>query len=128
MNGFWYRLLIRVAKALNKLWERLGSVFTERYHEHILRTPREVRNALAYVLNNLWRHLRGAYPSKGTDARTGLDEFASGFWFDGWKKKPRFSLPEGIGPPIAEPHTWLVNTGWRRHGLIRCDEVPRGLS
>ncbi len=119
-------LLIRVAKALNKLWERKGSVFAERFHEHILRTPREVRNTLAYVLNNLWRHLRSACPSAGSDSACGLDGFASGFWFDGWRDKPRFLLPEGVGPPVAQPHTWLLNTGWRRCGLIRVDEVPRG--
>ena len=90
-------LLIRVAKALNRLWQRQGSVFAERYHEHILRTPREVRNALAYVLNNLWRHLRGACPSAGSDSACGLDGFASGFWFDGWRDRPLFLLPEEIG-------------------------------
>ena len=120
-------LLIRISKALNKLWERRGSVFTERYHEHILRTPREVRNALAYVLNNVWRHLRGARPSKGSDTASGLDEFASGLWFDGWRERPRTASMKGVDPPVAAPHTWLVLTGWRRHGLIRLDEVPRGL-
>src|SRR5262245_60683663 len=36
-------LLIRVAKALNKLWQRSGKVFADRYHDRILKTPREVR-------------------------------------------------------------------------------------
>ena len=120
-------LLIRIAKALNKLWGRRGSVFAERYHEHILRTPREVRNALAYILNNLWRHLRRARPSKQTDSASGLDEFASGFWFDGWRVKPRFGSRKGAGPPVARPHTWLAEKGWRRCGLLRVDEVPSGL-
>ena len=124
-------LLIRVAKALNKLWERKGSVFAERYHEHILRTPREVRHTIAYVLNNVWRHLRRANPSAGSDTATGLDSFASGFWFNGWRDKPRFASTrfastEGVGPPVAQSHTWLLNTGWRRYGLISVTEVPRG--
>ncbi|MCU0867701.1 MAG: hypothetical protein MUC36_28285, partial [Planctomycetes bacterium] len=42
-------LLIRIARALNKLWSRRGSVFADRYHDHILKSPREVRNALRYV-------------------------------------------------------------------------------
>jgi REP element-mobilizing transposase RayT len=39
-------LMVRIAKALNRLWARKGKVFSDRYHAHILRTPREVRNAL----------------------------------------------------------------------------------
>lgn len=31
---------------------RRGRVFADRYHAHILRTPREVRHALVYVMNN----------------------------------------------------------------------------
>jgi REP-associated tyrosine transposase len=120
-------LLIRVAKALNKLWQRRGSVFAERYHEHILRTPREVRNAVAYVLNNLWRHIGGVRLSARSDTASGLDGFASGLWFDGWRHKPRLTFPRSIGPPVARPHTWLLEFGWRRCGLIRVDEVPRGL-
>ena len=120
-------LLVRVAKALNKLWERKGSVFVERFHERVLRTPREVRIALAYVLNNVWRHIRGVHRSKGADTECGLDGFASGFWFDGWREKPQSTPPEGVGKPVAQPHTWLLLTGWRRCGLILIDEVPRGL-
>ena len=121
-------LLIRVAKALNKLWERKGSVFTERYHAHILRTPSEVRRALAYVLNNVWRHLRAVSRSPRSGTATGLDEFASGLWFDGWRDAPaRRPLPEGVDPPIARAHTWLVNKGWRRFGLLSVEEVPLGL-
>ena len=50
-------LAIRIARGLNRLWERKGKVFADRYHDRILRTPREVRNALRYVLNNGRRHL-----------------------------------------------------------------------
>src|SRR5258706_5334783 len=49
-------LLVRIARALNRLWDRRGSVFGDRFHEHELRTPREVRNALVYVLQNLRKH------------------------------------------------------------------------
>jgi len=47
---------IRVAKGLNKLWARRGKVFADHYHDRILRTPREVRNALCYVLHNAKKH------------------------------------------------------------------------
>src|SRR5262249_53817234 len=67
-------LLVRVARALNRLWGRKGSVFADRYHSRILRTPREVRHALAYVLNNARKH--GCFFA-------GIDPFSSGRWFDG---------------------------------------------
>ena len=119
-------LLIRIAKRLNRLWKRRGSIFAERYHEHILRTPREVRNALTYVLNNFWRHAFGPNPSGRTGIK-GIDAFSSGHWFYGWKKKPKIPPLHDIDPPIATPHGWLLNTGWRRHGLIHVDEVPKRL-
>jgi putative transposase len=129
-------LLIRVAKAMNRLWGRKGSVWAERYHEHVLKSPRETRNALAYVLNNLWRHLRAAAPEHGP-----IDACASGRYFTGWRMDsgipPPPTLPPSADPadpraesqrPVADPHTWLLRAGWRRHGLIRFDEVPRGLT
>jgi len=70
-------LLVRVAKGLNKLWHRHGKVFADRYHDRILRTPREVRNALSYVLHNARKH--------GRRLTWLIDLFASGIWFDGWK-------------------------------------------
>ena len=48
-------LSIRIARGLNRLWERKGKVFADRYHDRILRTPREVRNVLRYVFNNARR-------------------------------------------------------------------------
>ena len=108
-------LLIRVAKGLNRLWERSGSVFSDRYHDKALRTPKEVRSALAYVLNNARKH--------GLRLAQGMDFFASGAWFDGWRGE--FSLrgaPQVC--PVAFGRTWLLNVGWRRHGLIPLDEVP----
>jgi len=66
---------VRVARSLNRLWRRRGKLFADRYHARILRTPREVRNALAYVLRNSERH--------GTRYLDGPDPFSSGDAFDG---------------------------------------------
>ena len=109
-------LLIRVAKKLNKLWQRRGSVFADRYHDHILRTPREVRHALVYVLQNAMRH--------GRRFRNVLDYYASGWWFEGWREKPTIHNKENIAPPIAKARTWLLRLGWRRHRLISVYERP----
>ena len=49
-------LTVLIARGLNKLWRRAGNVFPDRYHSRILTTPREVRNALRYVLQNGRKH------------------------------------------------------------------------
>ena len=111
-------LLIRVAKALNRLWGRKGSVFGDRYHDRVLRTPREVRRALAYVLNNARRH--------GLRLAQAMDFYASGPWFDGWRERVRTRGVPSVPRPVAVGRTWLLNVGWRRHGLVGLAEVPGG--
>ncbi len=54
-----------------------GGVWAERYHARSLRTPREVRNAIVYVLMNAKKHLRHA-------PREGIDMMSSAPWFDGF--------------------------------------------
>jgi hypothetical protein len=44
-------LAIRLARLVNPFCGRRGRVWADRYHARLLRTPREVRNALVYVLN-----------------------------------------------------------------------------
>ena len=107
-------LLVRMSRGLNKLWGRKGAVVADRFHDHVLRTPWEVRNALAYVLNNARKH--GALSK-----RDELDPYSSGRWFDGWRESFVQSLLEA---PIARARTWLLNVGWRRHGRIGLSEVP----
>jgi REP element-mobilizing transposase RayT len=106
-------LEIRVAHALNRLWKRVGSIFGDRYHARILRTPREVRNVLVYVLHNARRH--------GL-AIVGVDPCSSGAWFDGWTQKKPAS--ERRASPCSRATTWLLRLGWRRHGLISRAESP----
>jgi hypothetical protein len=113
----------RLARAVNRVWRRRGPVLLGRYHARGLRTPREVRNAIAYVLLNARKHWR---TRSGVAPPVRIDEASSGFWFDGWKQglEPIDSLDP---PPVALPRTWLLRLGWRRHGLIDPAEVP-GLS
>jgi len=110
----------RLARAVNRVFGLRGRVLADRYHLHILRTPREVRNALAYVLLNARHHLakKGRRPLPPA-----VDPASSGRFFSGWNR--RFH-PDSPRPPmpVAPAHTWLLRTGWRRHGLIDPDEVP----
>jgi REP element-mobilizing transposase RayT len=104
-------LTVRMARAVNRALAACGTVFAERYHAHELRTPRETRAALLYVLQNWAKH------GPGGD----YDPWSSAAWFDGWSKPP----PTGGGlPVVARPRTWLVTIGWRRHGLLRPGEKP----
>ena len=110
-------LLIRIARGLNRLWKREGGIFAHRYHTHVLKTPGEVRNALAYVLHNAWKHMGAA---KGR-----LDLYCSGWWFDGWKEKTTLKGLAKILTPVSRARTWLLTRGWRKHRLISFYEVPR---
>jgi REP element-mobilizing transposase RayT len=47
----------RVARAVNRVFWRRGPVLADRYHLRVLRSPRQVRNALAYVLLNARKHM-----------------------------------------------------------------------
>lgn len=93
-----------------------GKVFADRYHAHVLRTPTEVRNALAYVLLNHRSHL--ARIGKGAGGAT-PDPFSSGATFDGWREA------EPVAATVtSRPETWLLREGWRRRGTLSLGSVP----
>jgi REP element-mobilizing transposase RayT len=113
-------LTIRVAKGLNKLMDRKGAVFADRYHARALRTPTEVRNVLVYVLNNARKHLVTLGYRLGL---SWLDPYSSADWFTGWAT----AGPPRYGPaPVSPPATWFLQTGYlRAGGRIQLDEAPR---
>ncbi len=114
----------RLARAVNRVGQRSGPVLDGRYHHRSLRSPREVRRALAYVLLNARRHLA---KSRGVSrsAPVHLDGASSARWFDGWRPDVASRLPETPpGCEVARPRTWLLRVGWRRHGLVDPSEVP----
>lgn len=49
-------LCVRIARAVNRALRRRGPVFADRYHVHVLRTPRETNHAVAYVRRNAAKH------------------------------------------------------------------------
>jgi|GEM_PF-6415673 len=107
-------LAVRCARAINRSCRRCGPVWSERHHTHALRTPREMRLALAYLLLNFRKHIR---------APPGVDPCSSGPWFDAWAQSP--AAPPGPSP-VAAPRTWLASVGWRRAGgPIDLREAPR---
>ena len=104
---------VRVARGLNGLLRCAGRVIGDRYHARPLGTPREVRNALRYVLLNARRHGRDVL----------FDRASSCAAFDGWSRgdASRVLSPhelEAIARSVAPAKTWLARVGWRRRGLI----------
>lgn len=108
---------VRIAKSLNRLWERNGSVFADRYETEILKSSQAVRDTLCYVLNGARLH--------DSVARDEADPFSSAPYFDGWKAEPRrMDSAEGVAP-VARPRSALLKSAWRKHGLIDVNETPR---
>jgi REP element-mobilizing transposase RayT len=144
-------IAIRVARYVNELLSRRGRLWADRFHSRALKTPREVRNALVYVLANFRKHERRV-------KRSGIDPFSSGAWFDGWREwkpgsgrappwaegavwrtdwqaVPSDSLSRADSRPrngdeptaciVASPRGWLARVGWRPRGLVALNEAPR---
>ncbi len=102
-------LSVRLARGLNRVMGRKGPVLADRYHAHVLRTPSEVRRAIAYVLGNFVSHAvrRGAQ--------------ATSDWRDPCSSA---ALPRGsagdfrpFAGPVSAPRTWLLREGWRQRAF-----------
>ncbi len=109
MNSFGARF----GREIRKRLRGSGSVFNGRYHIHILKTPRETRHALAYVLMNTSKH-QGGEPE--------YDVYSSNRQFKEWRKllgsKKQFALADGQAEPVPDylshPKSWLAGVGWKR--------------
>ena len=125
-------LLISAARRINRAFARQhgrprrGTVFPDRYHERVLSSPRQCRNAICYVLNNFRRHGEDRF---GPARAWKLDPLSSAIRFSGWRELAGadylFERPPDYAPlPTSLPQTWLLDVGWQRHGLIGTREVP----
>jgi hypothetical protein len=120
---------VRIARGLNALLGRRGTVIAERYHLRIVRDARQARRTLAYVLNNLRRHMAQSGRALPHDY---LDECSSAAAFDGWAhglrsctqecraRDPCKDLPLGVHPPTCR----LLQNEWRAAGRIDPWTVP----
>lgn len=112
----------RVARGINRqIGRKRGSVFYDRYHFEILKSPRQTRNAIAYVLQNARKHNEHVPAGRA-------DPYSSALWFDGWSDA---SWRQGLAPPpggpcVSKARTWMLRVAWRRHRLLCLDEVPGG--
>jgi hypothetical protein len=122
-------LAIRIARNVNQLVGRRGQFWADRWHGRALETPAQVRNALVYVLANFRKHAKKRL-------ERGFDAFSSGARFDGFRGFAAGDVLPRAGPQlhsamaahvdVSAAKTWLASKGWRRKGLVRIDEAPRG--
>ena len=118
-------LAARLALQMNRALHRKGPFWADRFHARDLLTTGQVRRALVYVLANHRKHERSLRP--------GVDPFSSGIWFRDWHESPPLPLSARFSRqvvpldqcPTAEARTWLLASGWKRHGLISLAETPR---
>jgi hypothetical protein len=96
-------------------------VFADRYHDHILKSEHEVRNALRYLFGNGRKHAAEGREVKVPQA---IDTFTSAPWFDGLGERITVKGIDAIVRPVANAHTWLLTEGWLRHGRLSVHEVP----
>src|SRR2546427_1387334 len=93
-------LEVRMARALNNVMQRTGPAFADRYHAHLLTSPREAANAIRYVLEN-WSIHAGR---NGDPAPPGVDPYCSAASHDC-----------GL-PLVVELRWWMLRVGVQRSG------------
>ncbi len=93
-------LLVRIARGLNRVMGTRGARFSDRYHEHVLKTPNEALNALRYVVGNRDVHLRRWKRDEGV----GIDN-------DPYSSAVERALVTPAG-------SWLLRDGWTRAGPL----------
>lgn len=95
-------LAVRVAKSINRLIFRRGAVFADRYFARALTSPRAVKNAIGYVLNNFRKH--GERIAGRADPCSSASFTASGV------APPSRASNAPCPNPISPPRTWLART------------------
>jgi REP element-mobilizing transposase RayT len=105
---------------------RRGTVFPDRYHAEIIKSPTQARNAISYALNNFRKHNED---QKAPMSTWNIDWFSSAIMFPGWAEYGDEAFlwrwPPTYDPLITYlPRTWLLREGWKRAGTISCHEVP----
>jgi REP-associated tyrosine transposase len=106
----------RFARVVNRVFASRGTVLRDRYHLRILRTPREVRNALAYVLLNVRKHRA----QRGLATPPRIDPASSGRWFAGWAGEVLLARDP---PVVSAARSWLLRAGWLRWGRVDLGEI-----
>ena len=101
-------LEVRMARSLNRVMDRRGPVFADRYHANLLPSPRQTWNAVRYVLENWAVHA----VREGEPAPRGVDPYCSD--------------AADNGPPlVAGACYWLLRIGMSRFAAIERPNATR---
>jgi REP element-mobilizing transposase RayT len=122
-------LSISIARRVNRLVNRRGQFWADRWHGRTLETARAVRRAIVYVNGNGHKH--------GVHSGPAVDPFSSAPYFRGFSDLagippiehdpltiPRYLWPPSVAP-VAQARSWLLRAGWRNDGSIASYDVPR---
>ncbi len=93
-------LAIRIAKRVNRLIFRRGTFWSDRFYARALTSPRTVKHAVRYVLNNFRKH--------GEVVRGSGDPCSSAEFASLLRRGVRSGKHEPI--PISPARTWLART------------------
>ncbi|MBK8101257.1 MAG: hypothetical protein IPK26_29600 [Planctomycetes bacterium] len=110
-------LLVRVARALNRLWRRRGKVFADRYDDQALTTPAATHAAMHQLL----RRPPDPGAEGGGNEPGAVDPFTSAPW-SGAEPAPAVA---DVPCPVLPARTWLLRVGWRRHGRLAAPAKAR---
>lgn len=114
-------LATRLARAVNRALRRRGRVWADRHHRRALTSPRAVRNALVYVLQNGAKHGARGLVMRGALV---VDPLSSARWLAGWTPRAGPLLDEARAhdaddvPCVSAPRTWLLRAGCLRAGRV----------
>lgn len=135
LRPLFQSLCISFSKRLNARLGSRGPVFLGRYHLHVLKTPTEVKRALAYVLTNEHIHGKRAGTGQGVEVvQVRVDPFSSAWGFRDLRKLIRgrlvyessrwaeSTIEAWYDEILCRPRTWLLTTGWR---LARVERARR---
>ena len=106
---------------------RRGSVFVDRYHAEIVRSPTQMRHTMGYLLLNFRKHQEDQVAPM---SEWKVDWFSSGWIFPHWSEYGDEAFL-WRGPSTYEPlwtwrpQTWMAAEGWKKISpTISCQEVP----
>ena len=106
LSRFMQGLKVRIAKGLNRLWGRKGTVFVERFFARAASGWKQMRRLFHYVMNNARKH--GIPVPKGQP-----DRFSSARWYEaimGEVRRPLRSPP--VVPMIEYTCVWSTYDGF----------------
>src|SRR6185369_12105851 len=106
-------LMVRIARRVNRLLRRQGRFWTDRWHGRDLEGPRQVRNALVYVLQNHKKHADTA----------ALDPLSSAASFDGFATAVSSGFRSADGPDDVGWEKCAGESGWR---IVRMSHTREG--